>query len=601
MCIPASHITISEYSRKYRGWLGLAAALLVVINVLDISLTLIIGRFVDEISGEVTPDVITWCVIAYLSSALIQCVCRMSWRVLLGRTGTDLSSLVRFEAAYRAIRNPKQDVSGTSVSITQSDAENFARALDTGVIITMDAGVNCIIVPIVLFYLNPELAWKVLLPLPFLTVLARKMDKYIGSANRAVQERLSDMTGVAEEFISQARMIKANTLEVTCTERFSVKSESYRDANKKLLRLEAMFGPGLESFISLALISLMVFGVPGATTGAVSIGTFLAFYRYVEYLQWPMRAVAQAITTFRRAAISGERIRNFLHGHDAEYEAARRKYGARELDLVEQIRISNSPAPSEDHEEQVWKVKAATLSAVIGPVGSGKSTLLRRILALETVSPAGSSDSDSSQPNVTINGVNILEYSPESLRRAITLVPQESELFGLTVRENLQLGQVGEQDPSEEELWGALHIAAIDSEVRALPNGLDTVIGERGVTLSGGQRQRLSLARALLRGCQVLFLDNSLAATDSETERAILENLRLSGLCVICVTHRLSTVVACDETVILNDGKIEAVLPTGELLEAPTGWGAHFIEAQRREIAVMNAADSLVSEKMEGI
>ena len=581
---PASAITIREYSKKSRGWIGFAAALLVVINLLDVSLTLIIARFVDEVSGAVVPEVITWCAIAYLSSATIQCVCRVSWRVLLGRIGTDLSERTRFAVALRAIRNPKQDATGTAVSLTQSDAENFSRALDSGVIISMDAAVNIIMVPIVLFYLNPDLAWKVLLPLPFITLLARRMDRKVGGASRAVQERLSDMTGIADEFVSHAHMIKANTLEETCTTRFALKSEEFRDANKKLIKLESVFGPGLESFISLSLISLMVFGIPGASTGAISIGTFLAFHRYVEYLQWPMRAVALALTTFRRSVVSGERMRNFVRENDEEITTFNSKQGALPLVAVNTIRMSYS---SDVADERAWIIKPASLSAIIGPVGSGKSTLVRRLVGIES----------SLLGDASINGEDLTRYSAESLRRVMTLVPQEAELFGLTIRENLLLGAPSNSAVADHELWRTLSDAAIEEEVRKLPQGLDTVIGERGVTLSGGQRQRLSLARALMRKPQVLLLDNSLAATDGETERTILDNLRRLGVTVVCVTHRLSTVAACDETVVVNGGYIEAVVPTRELLAAPQGWANHFVESQRRELAAIRTANELVSEK----
>jgi ATP-binding cassette subfamily B multidrug efflux pump len=578
---PQNHITIPGFFKLFRYPLLYGAAALVVINLLDVCLPLIVRYFIDNLTSTPSVHVVQWCLLAYVSTAVIQCVCRYSWRLLLGNTGARAATLARFEVARVALGAPHKVSIGETVAVAHNDADVFSRALDGGVIITIDALFGAISIPLILLYLDPALAWKVLLPLPFITFLTIYFDGRVRVGAHAVQIANAHMTKTIESYISDVRMIKANTFESSCLAHFEKASAELRDSSKRFSITESLYGPGLESFISLGLVSLMVFGAPAAYQGHLSLGTFLAFHTFVQQLQWPMRALALAATTFRKAQVSGKRLRDFSKEYDVP---AKRNHPS----LVEDLDSKEAPVLlSFGAGSNKVEVKKGDVIALIGPNGSGKSRLLKQLAGVEEITPG----------LALLKGSDLSVINQHQIDSFLGFVLQEPELFALTIQENLLLG--GDEDIlyTDDDLWNVLHLSAIDEEVKRFPDGLATLLGEKGTSLSGGQKQRISLARTLLRNPTILLLDNSFAALDAETEKIIIENLRKHGFTMIIVTHRLSAIALCDITVVMREGDVETILNTKELLHQPHGWAKSFIEDQRSIAAVERVGEDLLSKR----
>ena len=529
-----------------------------------------------------------------MSAAIVQAACRFMWRCQLPKAGVGTHASIRSEIARAAFSSETAPDIGATVSAAHSDGDTVARIFDMGTVIVVDALFNVIAIPIVLLSLNPTLAMLTLAPLPFISVLVSVLDARVRKAHARVQEGLSRLSSMAESTISNIRMVRINTAESPFLNSFSDESERYFREGQGLTVVESIYGPGLEFFISLSLVSLMVWGGEAVLAEGVTIGTFLAFQKYIEQLQWPMRALALGLTTVRKSSTSAARIRNFIAS--TKSLASRDSIAVQRLDDGEvqrpivEVQALHVQLPGTQQAQLKgisFKVMASERIAIVGPVGSGKSTLLWSLVGMNTAAKG----------QVSLLGSDASSMPPSQLHELVTLVPQEVFLFGLSIRENLLFGLPQKYSGNvEQALRDALECAAIREEVEALPRGLETILGERGLSLSGGQRQRLSLARALLRGSEVLLLDNSLSAVDAETETLILNRLKGLPCVVICVTHRLSTVTALDRVLLFEDGLLAQDTTTVEMLERPQGWLKLFCESQRAERLYQDFVEQIPDE-----
>jgi len=565
--------------RGFMQPIGLGVLALIIVNSLEISLPLIIRQVVDSFATGGTQTMLISYAAGYVGIAVLQCGCRFTWRWALALAGVGAAHEARLVLGEVATRPGTKAGIGEMASLTTSDAENFGRAFDSGVVIFVDAVFLAASIPCVLFWLDPWLALKVLAPLPVVSFLVLKFDNLIKGRYAAVQNKMAALSTLATESLGNLRTIKANTSEPTFLERFERTSHELASTGGRQVVTEAVFSPSLESFVSLSLIILIVAGGHDVVAGTLTVGTFLAVQKYIERLLWPMNAIAIAVTTYKKAAVSAVRISDAARikfDNEVDYEVREPHVPRRGVALQSDHLIVRLPESKIELLSNVtFEIPAKDRIAIIGPVGSGKSTLTHVLGGLIPVSSGAIS--------TKVNG-NVSTDLFE-LRRAVCVVPQDLFLFGMTVRENLSFGLPPRCDEfaDEQELWWTLEIAALRVDIENLPAGLDTVLGERGLSLSGGQRQRLTLARALLRKAPIVVLDNALSAVDAVTERAILERLRKIDQTVVCTTHRLSSALAMDRIIVLENGRITQDEPTHTLLNHPTGWFGTFLAEQRAE------------------
>ena len=409
----------------------------------------------------------------------------------------------------------------------------------------------------ILFFYNWQLALIPFAITPLLVAIAYRYSRASHPILKDVQQRMADMTTVAEENIVGVNVVKAFAQEEREERKFAARSEEVFTRSLDATRQRAFYVPVLSFLPLLAQAAVLLVGGRLVVNGELELGAFIAFNIYVLMLIMPLRMLGMWIGTAQRAVASGERIFEIL---DEPEEIADRP-DARPLPPGDGRLVFDGVTFGYDPERPVLHgidiaIEPGSTVALIGHTGSGKTTLTALVPRFYDVQEGA----------VLLDGADVRDVRLEDLRRAIAIVSQDPFLFSTSVRENIAFGVPGATD---EEVERAARMAQAHDFVSALPEGYDTVIGERGITLSGGQRQRLAIARAILVDPRVLVLDDATASVDATTEAQIRLGLReaMRGRTTLIVAHRLSTISLADEIVVLDHGRVAARGPAEELAE----------------------------------
>ena len=446
---------------------------------------------------------------------------------------------------------------GQLMSRATVDLQGVRFFLGYGLIFFFQNILTVVSVTVVLFFFEWKLALIVLAVTPFLVALAYRYSHIAHPTLRDVQQKLADVATVAEENIVGVHVVKAFAQEPAEEAKFAVRNDALFAQTIRANRQRATYVPLLSFLPLLAQAAVLLFGARMVAHHALAIGSFVAFNIYLGMVVMPLRSLGMWIGQAQRATASGERIFQVLD----EPEEVADRLAAVELPPGDgEIRIEDvsfsylEGRPVLEHLD--LPLGAGTTLALIGHTGSGKTTLASLVPRFYDV--------DSGR--VLVDGVDVRDVTLTSLRREIGVIPQDPFLFSTTVRENIAFGR---PQMTDAEIERAARLAQAHEFVERLPQGYETVIGERGITLSGGQRQRIAIARALALDPRILILDDATASVDATTEAQIRAGLRevMRGRTTLIIAHRLSTIALADEIVVLDGGRIAARGTHEELLE----------------------------------
>jgi ATP-binding cassette, subfamily B, multidrug efflux pump len=398
----------------------------------------------------------------------------------------------------------------------------------------------------IMFLVNVELTLWALLPLPLLSFVAYHVSTYINKRSTEIQEQYSRLAGRAQEAFSSIRLIKAYVREEYESDRFRTESETYRITKLKLGIVESLFFPLLNLLIGFSTLLVVWKGGILVVEGVLTVGNIAEYIIYVTYLTWPVAALGYTLNLLQRSAASHKRLADLMAEPIEEDIENGMSVGESFGDIVfENVSFRYPGATADAISDVSITIPAGSKVAFVGRTGSGKTTLVQLIPRMY----------EPTAGRITLNGIDVKEYSLESLRKNIGFVPQESFLFSDTIAENIAFGIESIDDARIEQAAGRAQI--LDS-IRDFDKQFLTVLGERGITLSGGQKQRTSIARALIKEPGLLILDDSLSAVDSKTEEALTRVMRetLPNSTTILIAHRLSTIKHCDTIHMLEQGKI---------------------------------------------
>ena len=550
-----------RYARGYRRQIIAATTCSIINKLFDIAPEILIGvaidvvvnqeeSFVAGLGFETAQEQIT--ILAVLTffiwagESLFEYLFQILWRNLAQRLQSDLRQDAYEHAQRLDMSFFEARSSGQLVATMNDDVNQLERFLDGGANAMIQVLVTVVAVGAVFFVLSPLIALLAFTPIPLIIWGAFYFQRKAGPLYADVREKVGDLSSRLANNLGGIATIKSFTAEQREAKRLKESSEAYVEANRRAIRISSAFIPVIRMAILAGFLATFTVGGMMALEGNLNVGAYGVLVFLTQRLLWPLTGLAEVIDLFERAMASTRRILDLLaepvHVRDEGGKAlAEPVKGDVELDKVS----FHYPSSGAGIRDISLTVPTGNTLALVGATGSGKSTLIKLLLRFY----------DPSNGQIRIDGQPIRDLSLQSLRGAIGLVSQDVYLFEGTIRENLAYGNPAASDT---EIIDAAKTAEAWSFIEALPEGMNTPVGERGVRLSGGQRQRLSLARALLKNPPILVLDEATSAVDNETEAAIQRSLKRIGhnRTVIMIAHRLSTIVDADSIAVIEGGKV---------------------------------------------
>ena len=548
---------------KKRYIVGILALSLV--SVFNLIPPRVIGNVVDNIaSGQLTNKYLLINLVYLVLAALIMYGLRYVWRVYIFGAAYNLGRLLRFRLFQHFTKmSPsfyQKYRTGDLMAHATNDINSVVMVAGGGVMSAVDASITALVtLGTMVLLISPKLSFIAILPLPFMAYAVNKLGDKNYESFKEAQESFSDLNSKVQENASGVRVTKSFGYG-------NDEIESFKEINKEVFiknitasKYNALFNPMVLVFIGLSYTLTLIFGGIFISNGEMTVGELVTFVTYLDMLVWPLQAIGWLYNIGQRGNVSYERIERLLAEESSVKETA--KEGLVAVNGRLEYNISNfSYLDKSVLSEIKFSIEQGNTLGIVGVTGSGKTTLLKLLLR----------EYDVVDGEILLNGENIKNYKLKDLRSLIGYVPQDQVLFAMSIKENIRFADPAYSDERVEEVT---KLCGLYNDIKNMPDGIDTIIGERGVSLSGGQKQRIAMSRALIMNPDILILDDSLSAVDAKTENIILENLKeeRKGKTTIITAHRLSAIVHADLIIVMDNGKIIERGTHDELL-AQDGW-----------------------------
>ncbi|MCZ6673822.1 MAG: ABC transporter ATP-binding protein [Verrucomicrobia bacterium] len=553
MAEKSSIIRIAGYFTRYRFLFIVNMLLALGSTAFLLSIPYLVGYVIDDVIVPKKADLIWFGLLAIAGAYGFRDVLnylriRLN-NVIEQRVLIDIRGALHMKLMHLPVSFFDKRKAGEISSRVTEDVINVERAILDGTEGGLTACFTLIGITVYLFVSNPFLATFVVLPIPFLILLAMNHFKVNRKNWKKVRKSAGMMNGILVEDIAGHRLISSFALQSKERERFNTQAEDLRVKTLVAMYRWAFYSSSTRFVSSLSMIAVLGIGGYQNIQGSISIGELTTFLLYSGLLLEPITRLNGLNNLLSAAKASGDRVFEILD-HEVLIQSPKQAKPFPEGPVTisyNNVSFSYESRPSimDDFELQI---PAGQVTALVGHTGAGKSTIANLLLRYYDVT----------QGSVNLNGVDVRDMELTDLRQSIGIVAQDPFLFDGTIRENLLLAK---EDATEEDLWVALEGAHIHEFVNQLPEGMETVIGERGIRLSMGEKQRITIARVLLKNPQVVILDEATSSVDTATERKIqeaLENL-MSKRTVLVIAHRLSTVRKADQIVVLNKGRVSEI------------------------------------------
>ena len=560
---------------KRRYLVGIVA--LVLVSVLNLIPPMVMGRVIDAItSGRLTQDELLLHLFYLLLAAFGMYYLRYVWRMYILGTSYRLGQIMRsrlFEhftkmspAFYQNYRT------GDLMAHATNDINALTRLAGGGVMSAVDASITALVTLLtMLFSISWQMTLVAILPLPFMAYATSRLGRKTHKAFGESQAAFSELNNKVQESVSGIKVTKSFGYQSDELASFQEVNDLTFQKNLQTMKYDSLFDPMVLLFVGSSYALTLLVGAFMVQAGQVTVGNLVTFISYLDMLVWPLMAIGFLFNITQRGKVSYQRIESLLSQEspvkDPEYPLDGIENGRLEY-AIDRFAFEDEETLRDIH----FSLEKGQTLGLVGQTGSGKTALIKLLLR----------EYDVDQGAIYLNGHDIRAYRLADLRSLMGYVPQDQFLFASSILENICFGNPDLPFSAVEE---ATQLAQVYQDIQAMPEGFDTVIGEKGVSLSGGQKQRLAMSRAMILNPDILILDDSLSAVDAKTEFAIIDNLKETrkDKTTIITAHRLSAVVHADLILVMQDGRIIERGRHEDLL-ALDGWYAQTYQSQQLEM-----------------
>ena len=560
---------------KRRYLVGIVA--LVLVSVLNLIPPMVMGRVIDAItSGQLTQKDLLLDLFYLLLAAFGMYYLRYVWRMYILGTSYRLGQIMRsrlFEhftkmspAFYQTYRT------GDLMAHATNDINALTRLAGGGVMSAVDASITALVTLLtMLFSISWQMTLVAILPLPFMAYATSRLGRKTHKAFGESQAAFSELNNKVQESVSGIKVTKSFGYQADELKSFQAVNELTFQKNLQTMKYDSLFDPMVLLFVGSSYVLTLLVGSLMVQEGQITVGNLVTFISYLDMLVWPLMAIGFLFNITQRGKVSYQRIEELLSQkspvQDSEFPLDGIENGCLEYN-IDSFAFEDDKTLTDIH----FSLEKGQTLGLVGQTGSGKTSLIKLLLR----------EYDVDKGAIYLNGHDIRDYRLTDLRSLMGYVPQDQFLFATSILDNIRFGDPNLSLSAVEE---ATKLAQVYQDIVAMPQGFDTLIGEKGVSLSGGQKQRLAMSRAMILDPDILILDDSLSAVDAKTEYAIIDNLKETrkDKTTIITAHRLSAVVHADLILVLQNGHIIERGPHEDLL-AMDGWYAQTYQSQQLEM-----------------
>lgn len=564
----------AAYKRQY----VIAITLLILASVVEIMPPWIIGEAIDDMtSGDMTSTTLMYFVGAVLLAAVVSYVLNFYWQYQLFGGSIALDKILRRKLMAQFLKMTptfyEKNRTGDLMAKATNDLNAVTLTAGFGIMTLIDSTVYmALIIGAMGFFISWKLTFFAMLPVPIMALIIQYLGKIVHERYMKAQDAFGVMNDHVLESVAGTRVIRAYVQERKDEARFADMSEDVYEKNMKVANINSLFMPITKIGTGVCYVIALGYGSVLVSRGELTVGQLVSFNVYLGMAVWPMFAIGELINVMQQGSASLDRVQETLNYRaDVQNRASATRGVTPESIGFEAFSFQYPLSQAKNLQQISLQLKKGQTLGLVGKTGSGKTTFIRQLLREY---PLG-------EGQIVINDMDFAQLEKEQVLDWIGYVPQDHTLFSRTIRENILFGK---EDASLEDIQEAIRLADFEKDLANLPAGIETLVGEKGVSLSGGQKQRVSIARALIKDPEILILDDSLSAVDAKTESKIIENIQheRAGKTTIISTHRLSGVQHADEIIVLDDGFI-VERGTHEELLALDGWYKEQFDRQQLE------------------